>query len=169
MSKTLRDSQDLHLSIADKTSEFVVMATEEQVRATKLHFDCPAYKKVEMPTTEKEISKFISKLTKTLEDKINSTWRTVCRRRNLPNRVYDMFAAHHTSLPTGRILIKTHKHSVEEISNIPIESLKVRPIVSNCNSPMDKISFLLCYLLNPLLEKVPTHLVNTHDLSLIHI
>ena len=28
---------------------------------------------------------------------------------------------------------------------------------------MDRISFLLCYLLNPLLDHVPTHLVNTHD------
>ena len=31
------------------------------------------------------------------------------------------------------------------------------------NHPMDKITFFLCHLLNPLLEAVPSHLKNTHD------
>ena len=139
------------------------MRTEDHIRATKLHFDDPAYRKMDMPSTEKEVTIFITKLTKSLEDKINGTWQNICKRRNLPNKVYDLFASHHTSLPTGRILIKTHKHRSADISSIPPESLKVRPIVSNCNSPMDRITFLLCHILKPLLDMVPSHLKNTHD------
>ena len=161
--KDLRDCHDLHLSIADKTSEFVVMRKDDHVRATKLHFDDPAYRKLDMPSTEKEVTIFIAKLTKSLEDSINGKWHEICKKRNLPSKAYDLFAAHHSSLPTGRILIKTHKHQTSEISNIPPESLKVRPIVSNCNSPMDRITFLLCHILKPLLDMVPSHLKNTHD------
>ena len=161
--KDLRDCQELHLSIADKTSEFVVMRREDHIRATKQHFDDPAYRKLDMPSTEKEVTKFIAKLTKSLEEDINAKWHDICQKRNLSNKVYNLFAAHHSTLPTGRILIKTHKHQTAEISNIPAESLKVRPIVSNCNSPMDRITFLLCHLLKPLLDMVPSHLKNTHD------
>ena len=67
----LRESQDIQLSIADKTSEFVVMKKEDHIRATKLHFDCPAYRKIDMPTAEKEVTKYIQKLTKSMEDTIN--------------------------------------------------------------------------------------------------
>ena len=161
--KTLRTSGDIHISVADKTAEFVVMKTEQHTQATKLHFDNPAYKKLEMPSTEKAVARFISKLTKSLETKANSAWQEVCNRRNLCKKVYDLFASHHTTLPTGRIQIKTHKHSESTISSISTEALKVRPIVSNCNSPMDRITFLLCHLLKPLLDEVPSHLRNTHD------
>ena len=128
-----------------------------------LHFDCPAYRKLDMPTAEIGVTKFITNLTKSLEEKINSNWQEVCNRRKLNSKVYDLFAAHHTTLSTGRILIKTHKHPTSDIASIPAEALKVRPIVSNCNSPMDRITFLLCHLLKPLLDVVPSHLKNTHD------
>ena len=118
---------------------------------------------MEMPTPEKKVTQFIDNLTKTLENKINTKWKEVCNKRNLSQKIYDHFAAQHTSLPTGRVQIKTHKHHVSEIETIPIESLKVRPIVSNCNSPMDRITFLLCHFLKPLLDHVPSHLKNTHD------
>ena len=162
--KELRDSDQLHISVADKTAEFVVMKTADHVLATKTHFDDDSYKKLEMPPSEKGRAKFISKLTQSLENKVNAAWREICRRRDLPEKVYDLFASHHTTLPTGRVQIKTHKHTSQEIVSIATESLKVRPIVSNCNSPMDRITFLLCHLLNPLLDAVPSHLKNTHDI-----
>ena len=87
----------------------------------------------------------------------------MCNKRDLPDKIYNLFAAHHTTLPTGRVQIKTHKHPVSEIENIPADRLKVRPIVANCNSPMDRITFLLCHILKPLLDHVPAHLRNTHD------
>ena len=161
--KTLRDSKEIHLSVPDKTSEFVIMKTEDHIRTTKLHFDSSCYQKLDMPASEKEVTKQINKLTKSLEDKINSKWQEICTKRKLSNKVFNLFSSYHTTLPTGRILVKTHKHAVEEISNISTETLKVRPIVSNCNSPMDKISFLICHMLKPLLDMVPSHLKNTHD------
>ena len=161
--KELKDNDNIHISVADKTAEFVVMKKSDHINATKLHFENTAYKKLEMPQSEKAATKFIAKLTESLENKVNSKWREICRRRNLSEKIYDLFASHHTTLPTGRVQIKTHKHSSQEITSIPTELLKVRPIVSNCNSPMDKITFFLCHLLNPLLEAVPSHLKNTHD------
>ena len=41
--------------------------------------------------------------------------------------------------------------------------LKVRPIVANCGSSMDRITFFLCHILKPLLDHIPAHLKNTHD------
>ena len=161
--RKMKSNDNLHISVADKTAEFVVMKKSDHINVTKLHFENTAYKKLEMPQSEKTAIKFIAKLTESLENKVNSKWREICRRRNLSEKIYDLFASHHTTLPTGRVQIKTHKHSSEEISSIPTELLKVRPIVSNCNSPMDKLTFLLCHLLNPLLDAVPSHLKNTHD------
>ena len=159
----LKDDNNLHISTADKTAEFVVMKSEDHIKATKLHFDHHAYKKVEMPNTEKKVTQSIKNLTETLENNINNKWKEVCERRGLSKKIYDHFAAHHTTLPMGRVQIKTHKHQVSEIESIPIESVKVRPIVANCNSPMDRITFLICHLLKPLLEQVPSHLKNTHE------
>ena len=70
--KNIKSNTDIHLSIADKTSEFVVMNTKDHIQITKLHYDDPAYKKLEMPSTEKEITKFIASLTRTQENRINS-------------------------------------------------------------------------------------------------
>ena len=116
-----------------------------------------------MLDNEKKITKFIKHLTGSLETKMNKKWMEICDKRNLSKKFYDLFAASHTSLPTGRIQIKTHKHQVSEISTTPVEDLKVRPIVANCNSPMDRITFFLCHILKPLLDHIPAHLKNTHD------
>ena len=145
--RDLKGNKDLHISIADKTAEFVVMKNVDHIRATKLHFDYHAYTKVEMPETEKEVTQFIRDLTMSLENRINTKWKEVCNRRGLSQKFYELFAASHTSLPTGRIQIKTHKHRVSEISTTPVDSLKVRPIVANCNSPMDRITIFICHML----------------------
>ena len=160
----LKNDDNIHISIADKTAEFVVMQKEDHIRATKLHFDHHAYKKVDMPNTEKKATRFIKNLTETLENNINNKWNEICGKRGLSTKIYDLFAAHHTTIPTGRIQIKTHKHPVSDIESIPAEQLKVRPIVANCNSPMDRITFLMCHILKPLLDHIPAHLKNTHDL-----
>ena len=48
------------------------MKTEHHIQTTKLNFEDLAYKKLGMPSAEKDVTKFISKLTKPLEAKINS-------------------------------------------------------------------------------------------------
>ena len=51
------------------------------------------------------------------------------------------------------IAIKTHK-----------PGCKIRPIVSNCGGPLERISWLLQRILAPLLDKVNAHLTNTSQL-----
>ena len=162
--KHLRTNDSLHISVADKTSEFAIMNKTDQIRATKNHFNnTQVYKPLSMPDTEKEATRSIQKLTKRLEADVNQKWKDICKRRKLSDSVYRLFAAHHTQLSIGRVQIKTHKHPVDDISNISPTNLKVRPIVSGCGSPFDKITWLVCYILGPLMELVPSHIKNTQS------
>ena len=68
-----------------------------------------------------------------------------------------------SSLPTARVHVKTHKYNNSEVQSIPPEQLKTRPIVSGCNSPFDRTSWLVTFILQPLMELVPSHLRNTAD------
>ena len=99
----LRSNEKLRFSIADKTSEFVVMTTEAQIKTTQLHVGDTSYKKLDIPSNEKEITQFIANLTVTIEEKVNKLWKTICVIRNLSNKVYDLLSSQHTLLQTGRI------------------------------------------------------------------
>ena len=159
-----KSQEDIHISVADKTAEFVIMKKDEQIAATKYHFsDTSIYKKLDMPNDEKGTAKFIHKLTETIETKANAKWNEICEKRDVPNKIRELFTSHHTVLSTGRIQVKTHKHSLNEIHNISPTELKVRPIVSGCGTPYDKISWLICHILRPLMECVPAHFKNTHS------
>ena len=103
---TLWANNNIHSSVADKTAELVVMKIERHIRATKLHFEDPAYKKLGIPSAEKDVRRFISELTKSREAKVNSKWQEIYKRRNLSQKVHDLFAAHHTSPPMGRVQLK---------------------------------------------------------------
>ena len=65
------------------------------------------------------------------------------------------------------VFLKTHKFAVHEIqSSVDIVSkCKVRPIVSYCSSPTEKLAWLCTYsyILIPLLGMIPCHLKNIHD------
>ena len=98
-----------------------------------------------------------------VEKKINSKFAEICQTRKVSSKLSDLLSSHHTTLSTGRVQIKTHKHPTSEISNIATSQLKVRPIVSGCNSPFDRITWLICHFLAPLMEIVPSHLKNTYD------
>ena len=160
----LRTNDNIHISVADKTAEFVVMNKTDQISATKNHFNnTQVYKPLSMPDTEKGVTRSIQKLTKRLETEVNQKWKNICKLRNLSDKVYRLFASHHTQLSIGRVQIKTHKHPVDDIGNISPANLKVRPIVSGCGSPFDRITWLICYILGPLMELVPSHIKNTQS------
>ena len=90
----LRTNNNLHISVADKTSEFVVMSTEEHTKVTKIHFNnSKVYHKLDTPDDEKEVTKFITKLTATLEKKANSKWSEICKKY-----VRNMHISHHLEL-----------------------------------------------------------------------
>ena len=74
--RELRTNDNLHISITDKTAELVVMPKEDHIRTTTTHFgNGNVYKKIDMPPDQLRTPKYIKKLTKTLEDEVNSTFR----------------------------------------------------------------------------------------------
>ncbi|KAL5249839.1 hypothetical protein ACHWQZ_G018610 [Mnemiopsis leidyi] len=162
--KDLRKNNELHVSIANKTAEFVVMPKQDMTQTTTAHFaNGTVYKRLTMPQGENEAQKFIRKLTNTLETEVNSTIKRIAPQRNIPQDATDLLMSHHTNLPTARVMLKTHKYSIEEIRNLNPDSMKTRPIVSGCNSPFHKALWFVCHILSPLMNQVPTHLKNTHD------
>ena len=57
--KKIRHNDNLHFSVADKTSEFVVMKTEDHITATTAHLSNPnIYKELEMPSGDIETEIF---------------------------------------------------------------------------------------------------------------
>ena len=68
------------------------------------------------------------------------------------------------SLPVMYVLIKTHKNSPESFrTNIPLEQVKVRPIISCVDSPTERLSWLVTTILKPLLKEIPSHLGNLFE------
>ena len=117
--RNLKNNEDLHISIADKTSEFVVMPKKDQIRTTTTHFSkTGVYKKVDMPEDQVEAQKFINKLTKTLEDEVNSTFRRIAEQRKIPEDATNLLMSHHTTLPTARVMLKTHKYTGEQVKTL---------------------------------------------------
>ena len=92
---------------------------------------------------------------KTIEGKINQTWKSICNESNIAASIHRSYVSCNTDLPRFYHLIKTHK-------NTP--TMKVRPIVSNKGGPSYKISWLLSRLLKPLLNLLPTHLQSSLQL-----
>ena len=60
------------------------------------------------------------------------------------------------------VLLKTHKSETAEITSESdiLSFCKVRPIVSCCGSPTEKMAWLATTILSPLLNTVPSHLQN---------
>ena len=94
---------------------------------------------------------------KTMERKVNTTWKEICCKRNIPKRIQQSYIALNTELPHFYYLIKTYKLQ---------QGVKIRPIVSNSNGPTTRISWLLARLLEPRLKDAPAHFNNSLDLIL---
>ena len=174
----LRKRDTYHFSVSDKGGEFVVMDKEKQRLLTEYHIriSTGVYRYIP-PTrtysgvprdiaapTEVSFNRQIKSKTELLETQCNTLWKTICDRRNVPIDLRDMFLSRHTNLPTLYVLIKTHKFSIEDVIN-PDDiqtKCKVRPIVSCCSSPTEKLAWLCTEILSPLLNRVPTHLNNIY-------
>ena len=107
----------------------------------------------------------IKSTTTMLEDKCNRLWENICQRRKLGSDMCNFYKTHNTQLPTLYVLIKTHKFDVANITeDTDLSSLcKVRPIVSCCGSPTEKLAWLCTKILSPLLEYIPSHLRDIHS------
>ena len=129
---------------SDKGSEFCV------VENTK--YDDAAFKHLGNTSTYKPVQRMTPK---TVEDKINQTWKSVCIESNIDHSTMRSYVSNNTNLPRFYHLIKTHKSGPQ---------LQVRPIVSNKGGPSYKLSWLLSRLLKPLLDRMPAHLENSYQL-----
>ena len=108
-------------------------------------------------------------MAKTLETKINSMLKDIAAKRKIPKPAINTLLSHHTRLSTARVMLKTHKYSVDQINELNPDTMKTRPIVSGCNSPFQKALWFICHILAPLMKLVPSHLENTyHFLSKIN-
>ena len=129
---------------SDKGGEFCVIEENRYKEAGLTHLNDPEfYRKIAHITP------------KAIELRINNVWKTICQIKNIPDRIRKSFITKNSRVPRFYHLIKTHK---------PLVNLKVRPIVSNCNGPTEKLSWLLTKILTPLLDNVPAHLKNSNTL-----
>ena len=92
---------------------------------------------------------------KTIETRVNQVWKEVCRACNHSAAFTKSYVTNNTNLASFYFLVKTHKST-------PVP--KIRPIISNIDSPTTKLSWLLDKMLKPLLSTVDAHLENTSDL-----
>ena len=129
---------------SDKGSEFCVIDNKRYDDAAFQHLgDTSIYKPIAHMSA------------KTIEKKINQTWKSVCKDSNIPTPITRSYVCSNTILPRFYHLIKTHKNGPD---------LKIRPIVSNRGGPSFKLSWLLSRLLKPILEHIPTHLQSSDQL-----
>ena len=123
--RELRTNDNLHISITDKTAEFVVMPKEDHIRTTTTHFgNRNVYKKIDIPPDQLRTQKYIKKLTKTLEDEVNLTFRRIAKSRKIPEDVIDLLLSYHRTLPIARVMLKTHKYTSEQIKSLDPDTMK---------------------------------------------
>jgi hypothetical protein len=137
-------SKPIALMPSDKGGEFCAINLDTYKNLARTHLaDATTYRPVPRMTA------------RTIEAKINRSWRTVCRARHIPWRCERSYIASSTCLATFHHVLKTHK---------PDAQLKIRPIVASRGSPTEKIAWLLNKILGPLLQQVPTHMPNSEHL-----
>ena len=178
--RSLLDKKDqFSISVSDKGGEFVFIPTQSQQDLTDHHLSNTAgvyefvaptrryqgtFRTVINPTTT-SYRRQISAFTDRLQSKCNSLWKRICSNRSLGEKVEKAFLTTNSKLPTMYILLKAHKFAVENIQSPAdiINKCKVRPIVSCCSSPTEKLAWLCTYILSPLLDTIPCHLKTIYD------
>ena len=173
--RSLLTDRTLHVSVSDKCGEFVVTTKDTHRHLTENHLQETAVYQRVLPTrkingrivsvaepTSQQLTQLIKKKTENLVKESNNLRKKISSQRNLDDdykrriRVPD-----HVSLPVMYVQIKTRKNPPERFrSTIPLEQVKVRPIISCVDSPTERLSWLVTSILKPLLNKVPSHLSN---------
>ena len=175
----IRKKDELHFSVSDKGGEFVIIDKAAHRNLNEHHIASTegVYKYIP-PTrtyrgedrqiitpTEISFHRQIKSRTEIIQRKCNELWKNICEKRKFYTDVMRYFISHNTQLPTMYVLLKTHKFQVSDISSINdiFEKCKVRPIVSCCGSPCEKLAWLCTHILSELLNHVPSHLNNIFE------
>ena len=110
---------------------------------------------VEHLTDESSYAQISHITPKTIETRINSTWKKIAHDNEIPGYITRSLITSNSTIPKFYHLIKTHK---------PGSTIKIRPIVSNSNGPTKKIAWLLTRIFTPFLSTIPAHLENSLQL-----
>ena len=135
--KSLKEDKTLIVKRSDKCKSLVIMDTPDYI--TKAESIVNTYEAVDKNPTTKLEEETKSLMKKTLRNKIPDDYL----RKILPQHCR---TAEFYGLP------KTHK-----------PGNPLRPIVSACGDPLDKLSWFLQCILSQLLSFIPAHLTNTQD------
>ena len=86
---------------------------------------------------------------------INNTWKTVCKRGDIPKRMKRSLITTNSELTYFYHLIKNHKLNI---------GIKIRPVISNCSGPTKKMAWFYQIHHKTITEtKVHAHLENSMD------
>ncbi|EYC38219.1 hypothetical protein Y032_0732g1913 [Ancylostoma ceylanicum] len=93
---------------------------------------------------------------------LNRVWVETAKSAGLNRATIIRLKSDHPVCPVLYVLTKTHKLSPVTLTSSDPRDFKVRPIISGVGGPTDRISWLLKFILAPLLKHVPAHLTNTN-------
>ena len=148
---TLKKAREVRISVSDKGGEFVVMDSNLDNQLMEKHLG------------NETLYQKSDDLTRKAEEEINEVWEYVAKKKNVNERSIARLKTSHSVCPVIYLLTKTHKFSDKKPSSNP-DNIKVRPIISGCGGPADKVTWLIQMICNPLLQFVKAHLRNTEHL-----
>jgi hypothetical protein len=150
---TLKKAKEVRISVSDKGGEFVLMSGTMDNMLMEKHL------------SNDVLYRPCKNLTQISENEINEVWEYVGKKNNLNERAIQRLKTTHSQCPVIYLLTKTHKFPDNVPStNLVLDDIKVRPIITGCGGPADKVSWLIQVICNPLLQFVKAHLRNTEQL-----
>ena len=143
--RSLARDDSIVLKKADKSGTIVIMKKCDYIAEVErqLH-NCDYYEKLEADPSEE------------VKSKIMNCMEELSEETPFISDLFDVFPSE-IRTPQFYILPKTHK---ERDENLPI-GYPGRPIVSACNSSTDNISKYVDYVLNPLMQSLPSYVKDT--------
>ena len=123
--------------------------------------------------TNLQYSRQILRKTTQLESDANKIWKDICEKHDFDFKLWMNFNSVNCTLPCLYVNVKTHKFDINYFTNkVNPSDLKVRPIISCCNSPTEHLAWIVTQIISQLLQFIPTHLnsFNQHldNLTNIH-
>jgi hypothetical protein len=150
---TLKKAKEVRISVSDKGGEFVLMSGTMDNMLMEKHL------------SNDVLYRPCGNLTQISENEINEVWEYVGKKNNLNERAIQRLKTTHSQCPVIYLLTKTHKFPDNVPStNLVLDDIKVRPIITGCGGPADNVSWLIQVICNPLLQFVKAHLRNTGQL-----
>ncbi|VDL72529.1 unnamed protein product [Nippostrongylus brasiliensis] len=156
--RDLTSSGGIRVSVSDKGGEFVVISQSLDREITHCHLrDESVYR----PSTAAEFS---------LQHKrLNDIWMAIGKSAGLDRRLVQRLRVDNPICPVFYSLVKTHKLPLGDLTTMPADAFKIRPIISCIGGPTDRISWFLSTIVSQLLPVIPSHLSNTKMfLELLH-